>query len=365
MAVTAVPPRRRRVRAPEAPATNPGSDGDRRTGERLIRDRTPTGPTLGAGEAGGRRPSIRDVRGAEANEERTPVRVLVTGGSGFLGGHVVPRLVARGYQVSALARSPAAAERVAALGAGAVAGDLDDPRSLDAAFAASGADALVSLASLGFGHAPAVVAAAEEAGVGRAVFVSTTAIFTSLPAPTKPVRLAAEEAIGASALAWTILRPTMIYGTPGDRNMARLLRALARLPVVPLPGGGRGLQQPVHVDDLAQAVVAALEAPAALRRAYDLAGPEPLTLAQVVHQAAAAAGRRPRAVPVPLAPAVALARAYEALVPSPRLRAEQVARLGEDKAVDIGPARADLGFSPRPFAEGIAAEAALVGVGGG
>lgn len=288
------------------------------------------------------------------------MKVHVTGGSGFLGGRVVPLLVAAGHEVFALARSAAAAEAVERLGATAVAGDLDDPASVDAAFSASGAGALVNLASLGFGHAPTIIAAAEEAGLGRAVFVSTTAIFTSLEARSKSVRLAAEDGIRASALEWTILRPTMIYGAPGDRNMARLLRLVRRSPLIPLPGGGAGLQQPVHVDDLAGAVVAALSAPEAMGREYDIAGPEPLALRDVVAQSAAAVGRSPRVVGLPLAPAVAAARLYERVSGRPRLRAEQVGRLAEDKAFDIGPARRDLGFDPRPFAVGIREEAACL-----
>ncbi len=288
------------------------------------------------------------------------MKVHVTGGSGFLGGSVIPSLIGAGHEPRALARTAASAERIAALGATAIPGDLDDPASLDAAFAASKAEALVNLASLGFGHAPTIVAAAEEAGMKRALFVSTTSIFTRLPTASKPVRVAAEETIRASALDWTIIRPTMIYGTPADRNMARLLHAVRRLPVLPLPGGGRRLHQPVHVDDLAAAVVNALDRPAAIHRAYDLAGPEPLTLRTVIEEAGAAVDRYPKLVPVPLTPVVGLVRLYEAVAPSPRLKSEQVTRLAEDKAVDIGPARADLDFEPRSFNEGIRAEAALL-----
>lgn len=288
------------------------------------------------------------------------MRVHVTGGSGFLGGSVIPRLVAAGHRPTALARTAAAADRVRALGATPVPGDLDDPASVDQAFAGSGAEALVNLASLGFGHAPAIVAAAEEAGLKRAVFVSTASVFTRLPTASLPVRLAAEDTVMASDLDWTILRPTMIYGTAADRNMSRLLRGLRRLPVLPLPGGGTGLQQPVHVDDLAAAIVNALDRPATVHRAYDVGGPEPLALRTVIQQAGGAVRRHPKLVSVPLPPMVRLARIYEALARSPRLKSEQMARLAEDKAVDIGPARADLGFDPRPFAEGIRAEAALL-----
>lgn len=288
------------------------------------------------------------------------MRVHVTGGSGFLGGRVIPLLLAAGHEVSALARSDEAARTVEAAGATAVAGDLDDPATVDAAFVASGAEALVNVASLGFGHAPAIVAAAEEAGLKRAVFVSTTSIFTNLDTPSKPVRLAAEETIRASCLNWTIVRPTMIYGRPGDRNMARLLRALRRLPLLPLPGGGSGLQQPVYVDDLAGAIVTALDRPATVHHAYDLAGPDPMTFRQLIEEAAAAVDRRPRLVPTPLAPAIALATLYESVSPAPRLKSEQLARLAEDKAVDIGPARRDLDYAPRSFAEGIRAEAGML-----
>lgn len=288
------------------------------------------------------------------------MRVHVTGASGFLGGHVVPLLVSRGHDVAALARSAAAADRATALGAHAVAGDLDDPASLDAAFRTRGAETLVNLASLGFGHAPAIVAAAEKAGIKRAVFISTTAVTTGLSAASKATRLAAENAIRDSALAWTIIRPTMIYGTPADRNMARLLRYLQRISVVPLPGGGHGLQQPVHVDDLAAAVVAAAERPEAVGRTYDVAGPEPLTFRRIVAEAAAAVGRRARPVSVPLRPAVTAARVYERVARRPRLKAEQLERLAEDKAFDIGPARAELGYAPRPFHDGIGQEAVLL-----
>jgi len=205
------------------------------------------------------------------------------------------------------------------------------------------------------------VSAAEEAGLKRAVFVSTTSIFTRLTTDSKPVRVAAENTIMASLLDWTVVRPTMIYGTPADRNMARLLRAVRRLPILPLPGGGAGLQQPVHVDDLAAAIVKALDSPSAVHRAYDIAGPKALTLRRVIEEAAGAVGRHPWLVSVPLPPVVGLVRFYEAAVPSPRVKSEQLARLAEDKSVDIGPARADLDFDPRQFGEGIRAEAALLG----
>ncbi|ABW11595.1 NAD-dependent epimerase/dehydratase [Parafrankia sp. EAN1pec] len=280
------------------------------------------------------------------------MRLLVTGGSGFLGSRVVGRAVKDGHQVIGLARGTDAAGRLTALGAEVVRGDLDIATSTREAFSAAKADALLNIASLGFGHADTIVTAAAEAGIARAVFVSTTGIFTTLDPPSKRTRLAAEDSIRGSGLDWTIIRPTMIYGGSDDRNMARLLALLRRSPVLLVPGG-RHLHQPVHVDDLADLVLRAVNADVAVGRAYTAAGPSPMTLRDVIAQAGAAVGRRPRCVPVPVGPVLTLAGVYERRSARPRLKREQILRLTEDKAFPIDDAVTDLGFAPRPFAEGI------------
>jgi uncharacterized protein YbjT (DUF2867 family) len=290
------------------------------------------------------------------------MRLLVVGGSGFLGGYVLREAARLGHQTVALARSPAAARAVAARGARPLAGDLDDARRLDEAFAGAGCEALVCLASLGFGHGPGIVAAAEEAGIGRAVFVSTTAVTTPLHPPTKHIRLAAEQQIRSSALDWTILRPTMIYGAAGDRNLSRLLRRLSRARMLPVPGAGERLHQPVHVADVGEAVLATLTRPAAIGSLYNLAGPVPFPFAELLRTCARAVGSRTLLVPVPLAPLVMLARGYELASRHPRIRPEQVLRLGEDKAFAIDDAIRDLGYAPRPFADGIGQEARELGL---
>jgi uncharacterized protein YbjT (DUF2867 family) len=289
------------------------------------------------------------------------MRLLVTGGSGFLGGYVLSEAARRGHDVMALARSPAAAGIVARRGAEPVTGDLDEPGPLRDAFTAASCDALVNLSSLGFGHAATIVAATRQAGIARAVFVSTTAVTTRLPAPSKRIRLDAERQIRDSALQWTILRPTMIYGAAGDRNLSRLLALLSRARLLPVPGG-RHLQQPVHVADVADAVLAAAERPAASGMTFDVAGPEPLTFTELLRVCARAVASQARFVPVPLSPVIALARGYEMVSQHPPIRAEQLQRLAEDKAFAIDPAIRALGYAPRPFADGIRAEALALGL---
>ncbi len=266
---------------------------------------------------------------------------------------MLAELMARSHDVVGLARSHDSASTVRSHGAQVAWGDLDDPESIDAALAEAPFDCLVCVASLGFGHAPAIVAAAENAGVRRAVFVSTTAVETSLPAESKAVRLAAEKTIHDSALDWTIVRPTMIYGAPGDRNMSRLVRLVERAPLLPLPGDGSGLQQPVHVVDLARTIVTAAERDIAIGRTYSVAGPEPLSFRQILDATFAAVSRPPRYARVPTGPVRATLGMAEWLLPTPPIKVEQLDRLQEDKVFDIDPARRDLDHDPRPFDVGI------------
>lgn len=227
-------------------------------------------------------------------------------------------------------------------------GDLSQPLPLE------GISTLIFCASMGFGQVPSVVEQLEHSRVTRAVFVSSTAIFTSLPAATRALRLEAEAAVQSSGLAWTIVRPTMIYGTGRDRNISRMLRFLNRWRVFPLCGNA--LWQPIHVADLATGIVTVLDAWQTSRRAYNLAGAEPLRFDALVRTAAHAVGRDVLLVPIPLAAAVAGARL------SGVVRPEQIRRLAEDKAFDYSDAARDFGFAPRPFAQGVAQEARLLGL---
>ena len=208
---------------------------------------------------------------------------------------------------------------------------------------------LVYCASMGFGHVPPLVRQLESSSVRRAVFVSTTAIFTRLPSASRLTRLEAERAVTESALDWTILRPTMIYGTARDRNISRLLAFLKRSPVFPLCGNA--LWQPVYVEDLASALVAALDSPVSVSKKYNLAGAAPLRFAELVRAAARAVGRRVALVPVPIGAAVVAARLTRLVT------AEQIRRLAEDKAFSYAEAARDFGFAPRSFEEGVRLEA--------
>lgn len=281
--------------------------------------------------------------------------VLVSGALGFVAGHVIERLLARGGPVIAIVRPGRDAARLEARGIAVRRADLSRPVGSDV-FA--GARTFIHLA--GMAQATHWIDAFEASGVERAVFISSAGVYTKLKSSGAEAKRVAEARLRRSPLVWTILRPSMIYGTGLDRNMSRLLRWLKRWPFVPVPGGGRTMQQPVHVEDLCDAMFAALERPVAARKEYDLGGPVELPLTEVIRAAAAALGKRVLIVPIPLEPAVRTVRLMRRIgLPAP-VREEQVLRLAESKAVDITDACRDLEFRPRSFDDGIRAEAALL-----
>jgi nucleoside-diphosphate-sugar epimerase len=286
--------------------------------------------------------------------------VLVTGSTGFTGSRIVQRLIERGIRPRCMARASSDVRPLFELGVDVVYGDIGDADSLRRAI--EGVDVLLNATSLGFGQAPTLVSAAERAGVSRAVFISTTAIFTRLNARSRALRVAAEEAIAQSALRYTIVRPTMIYGNARDRNMVRLVRWLQRWPVIPVAGDGERLQQPIHVDDVAGAVIDAAWKDVAVRRAYNVAGAAPLTFNEIIDTVARSLNRRVFKIHLPIAPMAGLLGALERARIRLPVKSEQILRLNEDKAFPYDEAARDLGFAPRSFAEGIAAEIAALAV---
>jgi|SRR5271157_1143604 len=290
-------------------------------------------------------------------------KVLVTGATGFTGRFVVRRLAEAGLDITAFVRSGSDREPVARYVGRFAIGNLDDPNSLRRAL--DGHEILVNVASLGFGHGPGVVAAANEANVDRAIYFSTTSVFTTLPAASKFVRTEAERIIQASRTPWTIFRPTMIYGSPDDRNLIRLIRWVDRWRIVPILGPGTFLLQPVHADDLAQAVASALMHRQSIKKAYNLSGGTALDYNELVHLVGALLGRRPRLVHLPISASMLAVGLVRRLPFGPRFTREQVLRLNEHKAFPHDEACRDLDFAPRSLPEGLAGEVGFYRTGRG
>jgi uncharacterized protein YbjT (DUF2867 family) len=287
------------------------------------------------------------------------MKFLLTGATGFTGSHVLARLQRDGIAVRCYVRSPEKGVALERQGIEVARGDLSDEASFAAA--CTGCDALINVASIGFGHGPGIIRVLKHIGIKRAAFVSTTAIFTQLNAPSKAVRVAAEEAIRGSGLEWTILRPTMIYGTERDRNICRLIRYVRRFPVLPIFGSGNFQMQPIYVEDLANAIVSAAVSVQTIRQDYNLSGSVPLTYNELVRTTARLLGRRIGLLHIPHRAAVKTLLAGEKLRLKLPVKAEQILRLNEDKAFSWEKAGRDFGFSPLSFSAGVEAEIRSMG----
>jgi uncharacterized protein YbjT (DUF2867 family) len=169
------------------------------------------------------------------------MRILLTGATGLLGGELLELLLARGHKTRCLLRPDSPhASRLAGKRVKILRGDA--AREEDLYKALGDTDALLHVA--GIEYSPPVVRAARRAGVGRILIVGSTSAHSAYAFRSSP-KLRMEELVRASGLAWTIVRPSMIYGSERDRNVHRLLRFLDRSPVFPVFGPGTNLWQPV------------------------------------------------------------------------------------------------------------------------
>lgn len=280
------------------------------------------------------------------------MRFALTGATGLLGGAMARLLASGGHEVRCLVREESPnASRLSELNVEVAYGDARSGDDLLRAF--SGAEAVAHVAGIEF--APQVVSAMKRAGVERLLAVSSTSAHSRFAFRSGPKR-EMEGVVRGSGLAWTIVRPAMIYGSELDKNVHKLLRFLDRSPVFPVFGSGENLWQPVYFEDCARGACEALVREAAVHEAYDLPGARPLTYDDLVRTAARALGKSPRLVHIPLEPVRrALAFAERLRVPLP-VESEQVLRLREDKAYPFEEARKELGYAPRSFAEGVRLE---------
>lgn len=278
------------------------------------------------------------------NPLKTPV--LVLGATSLIGRHLMARLKDEGLDPVAFSRRPPSGDACW------VGGDLKDP-DLDERLPL--AATVFSLSPIWL--LPPALPALKARGMARLVAFSSTSRFTKTDSPVAAERAVAaalaeaEQALetwcAANGVAWTILRPTLIYDEGHDENVSRIARLVRRFHVMPLSGAGEGLRQPVHAEDLATGALAAAHAPAAQNRAYDLVGGETVSYRVMVDRVFEGLGKTPRSLPMPTWLFGLLMRLTKPFYPG--ATTAMGARMGQDLTFDSSDAARDFGWAPRDF----------------
>ncbi|MHB1020321.1 MAG: SDR family oxidoreductase [Coriobacteriia bacterium] len=284
--------------------------------------------------------------------------LLVTGITGHSGGYFLQELIDHAYggRIRCVVRqkSDTAALLKSGLEADLAVGDPSDQVFLDRVM--DDVETVVHIASIR--HSAGVVAAAVRSQVSRVILVHTTGIYSKFKSASAEYR-AIEQAIDGMRMPSTgivILRPTMIYGYLGDRNMSVFIKMVDRLRLFPVVDGGQSPVQPVHGSDLGRAYYQLLIHPEVTEGEYTLSGERPVSMRELFSMISSALGKRTTFISVPLAGGVFLARVLKILSLGQLDYIERMQRMGEDRAFPHDDASRDFGYRPKPLEEGIRLE---------
>lgn len=293
-------------------------------------------------------------------------RVLVAGGTGFIGSHIVRRLLAKGHQVAVLTRHPERAARALPAGVEARQGDISDAASLQRAM--TGMETVIhtvqfpnhSVENPRKGHTYVkvdgegtvrAVAAAKAAGVKRFIYLSGAGTREGQTAPWFQAKLMAERAVRESGIPYTIFQPSWVYG-PEDRSLNKFVTFAKLLPFIPVIGNGKTRVQPVHVDDLAEAVALSVAMEQAVNKTYELGGPQELTMDEIIQTMLRAMGKRKPLIHHPVW-FMKLVTMPMQVLPAPPLSPSAVDFVMMEERVDNGPLLRDFGIRLTPLAQGL------------
>jgi NADH dehydrogenase len=287
------------------------------------------------------------------------MKIFISGGSGFVGGHLTRELLQRGHELRLLTHRC----RPAAKGIEQVEGDVTSLETFEEA--ASGCDAVINLVGIirEFPHRDVtfkklhiqatanLLAAARKGGVRRYLQMSALGTRSDAVSNYHKTKWQAEELVRGSGLEWSIFRPSLIFG-PKDAFVNMLAAQLRLAPVMPVIGSGSYRLQPIHADDVARCFALALEMPETVGQSYELCGNDRMGYEDLLDTVALAMGRaKPFKPHAPLG-LMRLVIPVMQNIPQFPITMDQLQMLLEESICD-GAWRKTFGFEPRGFKEGI------------
>lgn len=290
--------------------------------------------------------------------------ILVTGGTGFVGRHLVGELVAQGYPVRVLVRDLQSARNILPPDVDLIKGDVTERPSLIAA--CKGTNAVIYLVAvirekgevtfekINIEGTLNTVIAAEQAGVKRFIHLSALGASDNSHFRYTYSKWLGEEAVRQSGLNWTILRPSIIYG-PGFNFFDRLQQAIELFPTpfVPVPGRGNTLFQPIAVEDVVRCIVTALKVPAMAGQVYEIGGPEHLKYVEMLELYMQAINIKRKKLPIPMPVMYIATRLMEKFLKDPPVTLDELKQLKTSNITDVEAVSRHFGFKPKALREGV------------
>lgn len=280
-------------------------------------------------------------------------RILLSGGTGFIGQVVAKALLKKGHSVRILTRQILARQKIT--GGIFFAGDITKPETLIGV--CDGIELVIQCAQFP-GHpienkrkhytyfevdglgTENLAKVAKRAGVKHIIYISGAGTGEAGTdghklEPWFKAKWYAEQAIYAAGIPRTILRPSWVYG-PGDKTLNRILRAMKLFPIFPLIGSGKNRVQPIFVEDLAQIVAVCVETAGDQNRIFDVGGPQEFKMKEMLKTVLHVLGKKCFLIPIPK-PFMKFAAFFLQFLPNPPLNPNAVDFVTMDVRIDIAP----------------------------
>ena len=291
------------------------------------------------------------------------MRILVTGGTGFVGRHIIETLLIKGHEVVTLARNTEKAQRFISRDVVVVKGDVLDKESVKKAFPRI--DAVIHIVGIiveargegtfrqiHFEGTKNVVDAAIEAGVKRYVHMSALGAEKDALSEYHKTKFMAEEYVISSGLDYTIFKPSVIHGR-GDAFVNMYAGMMKLSPFIPVIGDGTIKMQPVYVKDVAKMFCMAVLNDKHIGKVYEAGGPQKLSFDEIVDAIAKAKNKRVYKIHLPIWFMKITAAVMSIFMKKPPISKDQLIMLQKDNACDIERIKEDFAIEPLRFEEGI------------